>query len=143
MTPHASAQTVVKQMERCNVAPLATVADRAAQSGASLRTNEDKRRAELTPTQEAEHLAKRKEVWEAMREAEVKETGATCATLADTGRGNTQFASETASVTGKDKSTINRAVRRATEVCQEARDLIRGTKLDTGAYLDRSRCPST
>lgn len=27
---------------------------------------------------------------------------------------------------------ITRAVRRATEVCQEARDLIRGTKLDTG-----------
>ncbi len=47
------------------------------------------------------------------------------------------FASETAAITGKNKATINRAIRRANEVCQEARDLIRGTGLDTGAYLDR------
>lgn len=43
------------------------------------------------------------------------------------GRGNKEFASSTAEVTGKSKETINRAIRRATEVCEEARDLIRGT----------------
>ena len=84
-------------------------------------------RANLTPTQEAEHLAKRKEIWEAMQAAK---SDATCITLPKTGRGNTQFAADTAKATGVDKSTVTRAVRRATEVCQEARDLIRGTKLD-------------
>ena len=66
------------------------------------------------------------------------ESGATCPTLEKptTGRGNTQFASETAAVTGKSKTAVNKAIRRATAVCQEARDLIRGTALDTGSYLD-------
>lgn len=104
-------------------------------------------RSELTPTQEAEHLAKRKEVWEAMREAErasdlVGETGgATCtASLSDGRAAGPQheegFAASTAKATGKNKSTVTRAIRRATEVCQAARDLIRGTSLDTGSYLD-------
>lgn len=62
---------------------------------------------------------------------------ATCTTIPARGRGRPEeFASETAAVTGKDKSTINRAIRRATAVCQEARDLIRGTALDTGSDLD-------
>ena len=105
-------------------------------------------RSELTATQEAEHLARRKVVWEAMegaarveaaqaqRDLVGGESGRTPATLPTTGRGNTQFAAATSAVTGKAKSTINQAIRRATEVCQEARDLIRGTKLDTGSYLD-------
>lgn len=105
-------------------------------------------RAELTPTQEAEHLARRKEVWEAMREAErtpdlAGETGgATCTTSLSDGRAagpqhEEGFAASTAKATGKNKSTVTRATRRATEVCQAARDLIRGTSLDTGAFLDR------
>jgi len=104
----------------------------------------------LTPTQEAEHLSRRKDVWEAMRSVVSEESGATCTTLPGTGRGNTQFASETAAVTGKDKSTINRAIRRATEVCQAARDLIpnaSASKADTtrrhaslSRQLRRSNC---
>ena len=46
------------------------------------------------------------------------------------------FAASTAAVTGQTKKSVNRAIRRATAVCQEARDLIRGTALDTGSYLD-------
>lgn len=95
-------------------------------------------RSELTPTQEAEHLARRKEVWEAMREVEQKPGQVDPVSSEQKGgRGNKEFASSTAEVTGKSKETINRAIRRATEVCQEARDLIRGTALDTGSYLDR------
>ena len=107
-------------------------------------------RSELTPTQEAEHLSRRKDVWDAMRSVVSEESGATCTTLPGTGRGNTQFASETAAVTGKDKSTINRAIRRATEVCQAARDLIpnaSASKADTtrrhaslSRQLRRSNC---
>ena len=46
------------------------------------------------------------------------------------------FAASTSEVTGKSKTAVNKAIRRATAVCQEARDLIRGTALDTGSYLD-------
>lgn len=44
---------------------------------------------------------------------------------------------EAAAATGVNKSTVTRSTRRAREVCQHAHDLIRGTKLDTGATLDR------
>lgn len=94
--------------------------------------DENLMRSELTPTQFSEHLAKRKELWEAKQEAK---SGTSCPTL--TGRGNTAYASETAKATGVDKRTINRAVSRAEGVCQEARDLLRGTRLDTGVYLDQ------
>lgn len=83
-------------------------------------------RSELTPTQEAEHLAKRKEVWEAMRESEQVEQVVPAVEVAK--HGHTQaggFASETAKATGKTKQSVNRAIRRASEVCQEARDLAR------------------
>lgn len=95
-------------------------------------------RSELSPTEVAEHLAKRKELWEA-RENQVAQaappensTGYKSPPPQSEG-----FASDTARSTGRDKSTINRAVKRANEVCQEARDLIRGTKMDTGATLDK------
>lgn len=96
-------------------------------------------RSELKPVEEAEHLARRKEVWEAMRGSETAgQTSATC--LSDGRKSGPQheegFAASTAAVTGKSKATINQAIRRATEVCQAARDLIRGTALDTGSYLD-------
>lgn len=81
-------------------------------------------RYERAPTQEAEHIARRKEIWEAMR----AKPGQLDPVYG--GRGNEGFAASTAKATGKSKETTDRAVRRATEVCQEARDLIRGTKLD-------------
>lgn len=97
-------------------------------------------RSNLTPTQEAEHIAKRKEIWQALRDAKrhmdgEPESERIPPTL--TGRGNEGFATETEKATGQSKRRVNEAVRRATEVCQEARDLIRGTKLDTGTFLDR------
>ena len=69
-------------------------------------------RAELTPAQQADHLMRRKEVWE-----RVKESGTNSPTL--TGRGNTAFASETAAATGKDKREINRAVSRAEKIAPD------------------------
>lgn len=104
-------------------------------------------RSELTPTEEAEHIGRRKEVWEAMREAEKAEAdladsagGTSCPTGRNPdgtfGEGQEGFAASTAAATGKSKRDTNRAARRYTEVCQAARDLIKHTKLDTGAYLD-------
>lgn len=97
-------------------------------------------RHNLTPTEEAEHISRRKELWEARREQET--AGATCATSLSDGRGagpqhQEGFATATEKATGKSKASTNRAVKRAHDVCQEARDLIRNTKLDTGAMLDR------
>ncbi|MCB1687712.1 MAG: ParB N-terminal domain-containing protein [Halioglobus sp.] len=96
-------------------------------------------RHELTPTEQAEHLAKRKELWEARERDRV--SGQVDPKLSVRGRENEGrpegFATETAKTTGKSKESINRDVRRAHDVCQEARDLIRGTKLDTGAMLDK------
>jgi ParB family transcriptional regulator, chromosome partitioning protein len=97
-------------------------------------------RHELTPTEIAEHIAKRKQLWEARKAQETG--GATCATSLSDGRAagpqhDEGFAAETAKASGKDKSTVNRAAKRGSEVCQEARDIIRGTKLDTGKTLDK------
>ncbi len=73
-------------------------------------------RSELTPTQEAEHLAKRKEVWEAMREAKQVEQLVPAVDVAKHGHAQPDgFASSTAKATGKTKQSVNRAIRRATE----------------------------
>jgi len=97
--------------------------------------DENLMRSELTATQQAEHLQRRKEIWEAMQDAN---TGASCTSIPERGPGQPrQFAAETSAATGVNKSTVTRATRRARDVCQEARDLIRGTKLDTGTFLDR------
>lgn len=95
-------------------------------------------RHNLTPTEEAEHISRRKELWEARREQEANNSGSTCATIPDRGPGMPEgFATATEKATGKSKASTNRAVKRAHDVCQEARDLIRNTKLDTGAMLDK------
>ena len=91
--------------------------------------DENLMRAELSPTEMAEHLAKRKELWNARRES-----GPTCPTL--TGRGNKAFASDTAEKTGVPKRSINRFLSRADAIPEDVRDQIKGTKLDTGTYLD-------
>lgn len=97
-------------------------------------------RSELTPLERAEHHAKRKEVWELMQASEIplNQVGST-----EIGYGSPPpnpnpegYAAATAKVTGESKTDINRSVKRATAVCQAARDLIRGTALDTGTYLD-------
>lgn len=96
-------------------------------------------RHELTATEQAEHLAKRKELWEARELASQSAQVEPIESKRDDGKGHRQegFATETAKATGKSKASINRDVKRAHDICQEARDLIRNTKLDTGATLDK------
>lgn len=60
-------------------------------------------RSELTPTEHVEHMAKRKELWEA------RNSGANRPT--NKGRGQPkQFAQDTADKTGTDKRNVNKAV---------------------------------
>lgn len=79
--------------------------------------------------QQAEHLARRKEVWEALRN-----TDANCATIRGRGQPK-QFASETADRTGVHKTTINRDLARAEALGPDLRG-IAGTSLDKGVETD-------
>ncbi len=47
------------------------------------------------------------------------------------------FAMETAAATGKDERTVRRDAERGEKVIPEVIDMITGTKLDTGTYLDK------
>lgn len=86
--------------------------------------------SELTPTQQAEHLAKRKELWE------VRSSGTICSTGDGRPGENIGFAQNTAAATGSTKRQVNRAVARAEKVSEEIRNEIRGTDLDKGVVLD-------
>lgn len=101
--------------------------------------DENLMRAELTPVQQAEHLKRRKEIWEAKREAE-NSGGTTCPTrnigYAKPPENEKGFAAETSEKTGVDKRTINRAISRAEKIPEPIREKIEGTKLDTGSYMD-------
>lgn len=107
-------------------------------------------RSELSVAQRAHYSKRRKEIWEALHpepsrgyslesyDAEgCEESGTSCPTLAapKTGRGNIQFAAETAAITGQSKRDINRNVARAEAIGD---DLLRltGTSLDKGVELD-------
>lgn len=89
--------------------------------------DENLMRSELTPTQQAEHLAKRKELWEA------RNNGTNCPETPGRPQG---FAGATSDATGTDKRVVNRAVARAEKVPEDIRNEIRGTDLDKGVVLD-------
>lgn len=93
--------------------------------------DENLMRSELTPTQQAEHLARRKELWEARETAK--------SSRSFEGRGNSGFASETAAATGASKRSVQQSIARAEGVIEEVRDQIRGTNLDKGVVLDDLR----
>ena len=78
-------------------------------------------RADLTPTEMAEHLAKRKELWEA------RNSVASCNTNNGPGR-PTEFTTDTATKTSVNGSTVHRAVARAKAIPADIRDTIKGTQ---------------
>ena len=95
-----------------------------------LEIDENLMRSEVTPTQMAEHLAKRKELWEARDNAKSFRENR------DRGRPK-EFAADTAEKTGVGKLAINMAVSRAQKLSPEVRDMIRGTEMDKGTVLDQ------
>lgn len=90
--------------------------------------DENLMRAELTPAQEADHMARRKKLWEQ------KETATSCRGFE--GRGNTGFSFDTATVTGKSQRDIQRAVSRGEKIAPDVLANIQGTALDKGTHLD-------
>lgn len=103
-----------------------------------MEIDENLARADLTPAQQASHIARRKKIWEERRK---RETGGISPSLPKEGRGNTQFASELASVIpckGNEqtaKREINRKIRRAETLGSDI-DRIVGTSLDRGVEMD-------
>ena len=91
--------------------------------------DENLMRAELSPTEMAEHLTRREELW-GQREV----SGKVCPK--PQGGRPSAFASETAEKTGMSKRAINLATSRARDIPEDVRAQIKGTNLDTGTYLD-------
>lgn len=94
-------------------------------------------RAELSPSDRARQTARRKAIYEALHpETRNGVIGATArhapANLADA-----SFTADTAASTGKSERAIQRDAERGEKVIDEVLTLIRGTKLDTGTYLDK------
>lgn len=99
-----------------------------------MEIDENLARAELTPAQEAAHIARRKVVWEQINQS--KQIGPIESKRED-GKGHRQkqFAAEVAQVTGSSKVDINRTLRRANNLGDDIHR-IPGTSLDKGVELD-------
>ena len=99
--------------------------------------DENLMRAELNPTELGEHITRREKLWGERSEV----GGKTLPTHDATGRKKTPqqtkgFAADTAKKTGMSKRAINLAKSRTEKIPEDVRDQIKGTKLDTGTYLD-------
>jgi len=92
--------------------------------------DENLARSELTPAEVAEHTARRKQVWERRQNL----GGKTFPTKKP--QHQKGFAAETAESTGREKRTINMAVRRGEKIAPDVLASVKGTDLDRGTKLD-------
>lgn len=89
--------------------------------------DENLMRAELSPAEKAEHLARRKEI--------IDQRGKNFPTFQRAAPGQSGFASETAAKLGVTKREINHAVARAKKLGSDLNE-VKGTSLDKGVELD-------
>lgn len=94
-------------------------------------------RSELTPADRAQQTARRKAIYLKLHPdtAHGGNSGGPCGQFVQTVEPS--FAADTAKAIGKDERTVRRDVERGEKVTGEALDLVRGTKLNTGTYLDK------
>jgi len=93
-------------------------------------------RADLTELERSEHLARRKDVYIGLH-PETRQHGNIGPDRQFVATETVSFASNTATLTGRDERSIQRDVRRAEKICAKAKDLIRGTDAeDSGVELD-------
>lgn len=94
-------------------------------------------RAELSPSDRARQTARRKAIYEALhpetRHGANQHTRGVDKLSTPAAE---RFTANTARQTGQDERTVRRDVDRGEKVIDEVLDLIRGTSLDTGIYLD-------
>lgn len=104
-----------------------------------MEIDENLARAELSPAQEAAHIARRQELWRKINGRDDSETGRNSPSLG--GRGNTEFAAEVAAVVGNGrnpesvKRDVNLKIARARELKDDIHR-IAGTSLDKGVEMD-------
>jgi ParB-like chromosome segregation protein Spo0J len=89
--------------------------------------DENLMRAELSPAQRADHLSRRKEIWEALQTAQNPRSFE--------GRGNKGFVSDASAKTGTPKRTVQVHIARAEALGEDIATLA-GTSLDKGVELD-------
>ena len=100
-------------------------------------------RAELSPSDRARQTARRKEIYEELHPETAAGAAQAAGMNASLGRGRQlggdvdRFTTETAAATGRSERAVQRDAERGSKVIDEVLDLIRGTSLDTGAYLDK------
>lgn len=100
--------------------------------------DENLMRAELSASERATSTARRKAIYlELHPETAAGNAGAEARWNATDNLSTASFSAETAKATGKDERTIRRDAERGEKIAPEAMNKIAGTKLDTGAYLDR------
>jgi hypothetical protein len=96
--------------------------------------DENLARTELTPAEIAEHMVRRKELWE---QKLLAENGTGCPIFQDAGRGHKGFAQDTAEKTGRHKRNINKAVARGKKIAPDVLRKVKGSEFDTGVVLDK------
>ena len=92
-------------------------------------------RAELSPSDRARYTARRKAIYEDLH-PETKHGGDRKSDQVEN-FATRSFAADTAAKTGQTDRAIRMHAERGEKVLPEVLDLIRGTVLDTGTYLDR------
>ncbi|MEW9808577.1 ParB/RepB/Spo0J family partition protein [Mesorhizobium marinum] len=93
-------------------------------------------RAELSPAERAQQTARRKAIYLEIHPETAHGSNAT-GPSGQFGHSDTNsFATETAKATGKPERTVRRDAERGEKVIPEVIDMIRGTELDTGVFLD-------
>lgn len=101
--------------------------------------DENLARAELSPSQRAEQIARRKAIYLELHPETGHGTPGVSRQVGDT-RDRVEaerFTAETASLIGRSERSVQRDAERGEKVIDEVMDLIRGTALDTGTYLDK------
>ena len=100
--------------------------------------DENLMRAELNPTELGEHVVRREKLWSEREETQVNQVGSPEKPVGNKSppKQKKGFAASTAAATGMSKTAINLAKSRTEKIPADVRDQIKGTKLDTGTYLD-------
>lgn len=98
--------------------------------------DENLMRAELSASDRAVQTARRKAIY---LELHPETAQGIAGAEAKHGRAsdNLSFAEETAAAIGKDKRTVQRDAERGEKVIPEVMEMIKGTRLDTGTFLDK------
>lgn len=95
-------------------------------------------RAELSPADRAQQTARRKAIYLELHPETAHGGNLEGAGVAKLSSPETPaFATATAKITGQSERSVQRDAERGEKVTGEALDLVRGTKLNTGTYLDK------